>query len=273
MAIALAGSWQAAAAAPAGAVSVPTPSLVAAPIAVATQVSAPANMPVADEPATRALARRVIESADHRKLPFAIVDKQAASITVYQADGRVVGMSTVLLGRTPGDQASTGVGDRAQNGTLRLEDLTTPAGRFDSIPGRNRAGDSVVWLDYANALAIHRLRPAPANQRREQRMASADPREKRISAGCVVVPVAFFDQVVKPVLGRGQAVVYVMPEVSGQWATLLPTPVAAALPAAVPAPVLGPMLRQSQSRATSTAPSTAAAATTAATAAAATAGL
>lgn len=229
-AVALAGVWNSAVAASEPAGSLSTPGLAFAPSAVATGSGAAA----VNEPATQALARRVLAAADHRQLPFAIVDKQAALITVFQADGSVAGMSTVLLGRTPGDQATSGVGDRAQNGTLRPEDLTTPAGRFASLPGRNRAGDSVVWLDYANALAIHRLRPAPPNQRREQRMASADPRDKRISAGCVVVPVAFFDNVVSPVLGRGEAVVYVLPEVSGQWASLLPQSMPAALPVSTP---------------------------------------
>jgi hypothetical protein len=232
MVVALAGTWQTAAAAPPSTGAPSTPGLAIAPTAAATRAATVA----VNEPATQALARRVLESADHGRLPFAIVDKQSALITVYQADGSVAGMSTVLLGRTPGDLATTGVGDRAQNGTLRAEDLTTPAGRFASLPGRNRAGDSVVWLDYANALAIHRLRPAPAAQRREQRMASDDPRDKRISAGCVVVPVAFFDSVVSPILGRGEAVVYVLPEVSGQWASLLPQGVPAAVPVSTPMP-------------------------------------
>lgn len=183
--------------------------------------------------AARALALRVMASADHGARPFAIVDKQAARITVYRADGSVAGTSPVLLGRTSGDEASPGVGERAQSGGLRLADLTTPAGRFTTQPGRNRAGDNVVWLDYGNALAIHRLRPAPAVQQRERRMASADPRDKRISAGCVVVPVAFFDTVVQPVLGRSEAVVYVMPEDSSRWPTLW-RDAAAAVPAAMP---------------------------------------
>lgn len=237
LAMALAAACHKVNAAPASSGASVAPGLAVGPVASARESAVRES--VAGESAVRAsasqlLARRVIESADHRQLPFAIVDKQAALITVYNADGSVAGVSTALLGRTPGDQASPGVGDRAQNGTLKLEDLTTPAGRFASVPGRNRAGDSVVWLDYANALAIHRLRPAPASQQREQRMASADPRDKRISAGCVVVPVAFFDKVVQPVLGRGQAVVYVIPEVSGQWASLLPATATAQASVAMP---------------------------------------
>jgi hypothetical protein len=73
----------------------------------------------------------------------------------------------------------------------------------------------VVWIDYDSALAIHRLRPGPSQQHRATRLASADPKARRVSAGCVVVPVAFYEAVVSPVLGRSRAVVYVMPEAGG----------------------------------------------------------
>ena len=35
----------------------------------------------------------------------------------------------------------------------------------------------------------------------------SDPLARRVSAGCVVVPVAFYDNVVQPLLGRGEALV------------------------------------------------------------------
>lgn len=162
--------------------------------------------------ATHDLALRIVQSSDHRRLPFAVVDKQAAMIMVYDQDGTFAGASTVLLGLTPGDESTAGVGQRTQAGKLEVADRTTPAGRFESLPGNNLAGEHVVWIAYADALAIHRLRPAPAAERRVQRMASANPRDKRISAGCVVVPEAFYDDVIRPVLGHGRAVVYVLPE-------------------------------------------------------------
>ncbi|MCY7307438.1 MAG: L,D-transpeptidase [Rhodoferax sp.] len=158
------------------------------------------------------LALRIVQSGDHGNVPFAIVDKQAAQITVYRNDGTLVGTSTVLLGITPGDASMPGVGYRTQTGQLRLEDRTTPAGRFDTVPGRNLTGEAVVWMDYGTALAIHRLRPAPVHEKRVQRMASGNAHDKRISAGCVVVPEAFYDGIIRPLLGNGRAVVYVMPE-------------------------------------------------------------
>jgi hypothetical protein len=158
------------------------------------------------------LARRVLESADHRGLPFAIVDKQAATIALYRGDGTLAGASSALLGQTRGDGSAPGVGERTQSGRLNPGDRTTSAGRFTSEPGRNLAGEPIVWIDYANALAIHRLRPGPSQQQRRQRLASTHAQDKRISAGCVVVPEAFYDAVVQPVLGHGRGVVYVMPE-------------------------------------------------------------
>jgi hypothetical protein len=162
--------------------------------------------------ATSALARQVIASSDHGNRPFAIVDKQAAVLSVFHADGSLAGASPALLGRTPGDHSVAGVGARTQAGRLQPGDETTPAGRFDSLPGRNLDGEAVVWIDHGAALAIHRLRPDAAMPDRARRLSSADPRDNRASAGCVVVPADFYLAVVQPVLGRARGTVYVMPE-------------------------------------------------------------
>ena len=160
----------------------------------------------------------VLMTADHRQQPFAVVDKRAATISVYRADGVLAGTSSVLLGSTPGDYSMPGVGERAQTGQLRADDRTTPAGRFNSEPGRNRAGDAIVWVDYASAFAIHRLRAGPSKEHRARRLRSVSAADKRVSDGCVVVPEAFFDAVVQPTLGRTRGVVYVLPELGVQQA-------------------------------------------------------
>ncbi len=148
-------------------------------------------------------------------LAVAVVDKRAAQIVVYRPDGSVAGRSPVLLGRDLGDHALPGVGERAQRGQLRSNDRTTPSGRYLSEPGRNRDGEAIVWLDYDKALAIHRLRPGQAHRARAQRLASASARDRRVSDGCVVVPEAFFDSVIAPLLGRSRGVVVVLPEEPG----------------------------------------------------------
>jgi len=162
-------------------------------------------------PEARLATRWILDSHDNQGKPFAVVDKKAAQLRIHAADGRLIGSSPALLGLAPGDSAIADIAHRAPS-SLRPFERTTPAGRFESQPGRNLQGEEIVWLDYAASLAIHRLRPAAAAERRAQRLASASPADNRISLGCVVVPVAFYEQVVAPVLGHGRAVVYVLPE-------------------------------------------------------------
>jgi len=160
----------------------------------------------------REVAAWVQASDDAGGKPYLIVDKKAARLFVFEADGRLLAATPVILGAALGDSSTPGVGERAQNGTLRPEDKTTPAGRYVTQPGRNIDGEHVVWLDYGEALALHRLRPGRSYKTRAARLASSQPQERRLSLGCVVVPVAFYLDVVKPLLGSRSGVVYVLPE-------------------------------------------------------------
>jgi hypothetical protein len=151
-------------------------------------------------------------SGDPHGRPFAVVDKRNAMLYVFGADGRLAGSTVALLGATRGDHIVPGVGERAQTGQIRAEDRTTPAGRFEAQPGRNLHGEPIVWVDYDSAFAIHRVRPGKTWKMRAERLATASPADKRVSWGCVVVPVAFYEKVVAPVLGKARSVVYVLPE-------------------------------------------------------------
>ena len=166
-------------------------------------------------PVTRdagAVLEWVRESGDASGRPFAVVDKRAARIYVFDAAGRLAGESPVLLGSAPGDHTIPGVGARAQTGHVPAEERTTPAGRFEASPGINNTGEHVVWVDYESAFAIHRLRPGFAFKARADRLGTDLADDKRVSWGCVVVPVAFYQQVVERVLGKSRSVVYVLPE-------------------------------------------------------------
>lgn len=154
--------------------------------------------------------RRVLASGDARGRPFAIVDKRQARLLVFRADGRLLGATPALLGAAPGDFTFAGVGRRDR--PIAPHERTTPAGRFESEPGRNHLGEAIVWVDYDSSLAIHRMRPAAAHERRPERLASPSPGDNRISLGCIVVAASFFDTVVAPSLGRQRGVVYVLPE-------------------------------------------------------------
>jgi hypothetical protein len=153
----------------------------------------------------------IVGQGDNQGLPFVIVDKKGARVFVFAANGRLRGASAALLGLTPGDHSVPGIEQRSV-ASLRVDERTTPAGRFVSEPGHNLQGEAIVWIDYAAKLAIHRLRPADPKARRAERLVSATPDANRISIGCVVVPVDFYDAVVAPVLGKSYGVVYVLPE-------------------------------------------------------------
>jgi hypothetical protein len=153
----------------------------------------------------------VLDTDDSHGRPFAIVDKRDARLYVFDAQGRLAGATSVLLGLAPGDASIPGIEHRSP-ASLTAAERTTPAGRFATQPGRNDKGEEIVWVDYAASLAIHRLRPAPASEHRAARLASASADDKRISFGCIVVPVMFYESVVAANLGKRRGVVYVLPE-------------------------------------------------------------
>ena len=159
----------------------------------------------------RYVAQWVLDSHDNGDKPFVIVDKKDATVFVFGAKGTLVGATPALLGFARGDHSVPGVGELAP-ARIPLVDRTTPAGRFDTEPGINLDGEDVTWIDYDAGLAIHRVRPGAAQQARLQRLASATADQHRVSAGCIVLPVSFYENVLKPTLARGNGVVYVLPE-------------------------------------------------------------
>jgi hypothetical protein len=142
-----------------------------------------------------------------------VIDKKNARLFIYDASGALKASSPVLLGLARGDASVPGIGERpiAQ---IQPHERTTPAGRFVSEPGRNTAGEDIVWVDYDAAISMHRVRATNEAERRLQRLASPNVADNRISYGCINVPAAFYDTHVKPVLGTRRGLVYVLPESS-----------------------------------------------------------
>lgn len=159
----------------------------------------------------RFVANWVTDARDNVGLPFAILDKRDARLFLFSPSGRLIDSTAVLLGAAVGDNSVAGIGKRPI-ADVRPEERTTPAGRFVSQPGRNATGENVVWVDYDSAVSMHRVRLIDPRERRLERLASDDPTERRISYGCINIPVSFFENVVEPLLGRQRAVVYVLPE-------------------------------------------------------------
>ena len=81
---------------------------------------------------TRHTADWVVDSGDNRGLPFLIVDKVAARVFVFHADGRLSSAAPALLGQARGDDSTPGIGNRQMAG-IRPKERTTPAGRCSRI--------------------------------------------------------------------------------------------------------------------------------------------
>jgi len=153
----------------------------------------------------------VSESGDNRRLPFAIVDKVDARVFVFDANGVLLGATPALLGVARGDVAPAGIGDRKLS-SIRPDERVTPAGRFVASLGSNLAAKEVLWVDYASAVSLHRVVTNNPRENRLQRLATESALDNRISYGCINVPAAFFDDVVKPSFSGTDGIVYVLPE-------------------------------------------------------------
>ena len=159
----------------------------------------------------RQLADWVVDSGDNRNLPFVIVDKVNARIFVFDAGGRIRGAAPALLGLARGDHSVPGIGERELS-AIGAADRTTPAGRFVAALGRNFRGEDVVWVDYDGAVSMHRVITSNPKERRLHRLATPTPKDNRISYGCINVPVAFYETVVRPAFTGTEGIVYVLPE-------------------------------------------------------------
>lgn len=159
----------------------------------------------------RHLADWVADSGDNAGSGFVIVDKKFATLYVFDAGAALRGTSPVLLGAAVGDDSVPGIGTRPLAQVLPHE-RTTPAGRFMAERGHNALGRDVVWLDYDAAVSIHRVVTSNVHERRLQRLASPTINDRRISYGCINVPVAFYESHIRPTFAAGRAPVYVLPE-------------------------------------------------------------
>ncbi len=153
----------------------------------------------------------VYATQDNHGAPFIVIDKRRTRLWLFVADGRPVGSTPVLLGFARGDDTVPGIGEKPLK-RVRPGERTTPAGRFVAEQGRNLKGDDIIWVDYDAAVSMHRVKDVHRSDKREQRLRSRSIADNRISYGCINIPKAFFDQVLKPVVGRARPVVYVLPE-------------------------------------------------------------
>ena len=159
----------------------------------------------------RHIAEWAVHSGDHQGLPFIIVDKVYARALAFDASGRLIAMTPILIGMAVGDTFAPGVLNMDMHDTLPSQRIT-PAGRFFAEEDRNLKGQRVLWVDYDAGIAIHKLSPKRTAQRRHERMGSPYPADHRITYGCINVPPAFYEEVVARHFRRKGGIVYVLPD-------------------------------------------------------------
>jgi len=162
--------------------------------------------------AARTIADWVVRAHDNGRSSFFIVDKPSARLYVFDPRGQLRGSAPVLLGLARGDDSAPGIADKPL-AQIRRDERTTPAGRFVAERGRNLHGDDVVWVDYAAAISLHRVREVASYEHRARRLRTPTIADNRISYGCINVPVDFYDRVVARAWESGGVIIYVLPDV------------------------------------------------------------
>jgi len=162
-------------------------------------------------PEVHQFANWVVDSTDHKGLPFVIIDKPNARVFVFDASGQVRGAAPALLGSAPGDHSVPGIGERELS-DMGPEDRTTPAGRFVAGIGMNTRGEDVLWVDYGSGLSLHRVLTTKPEERRLERLATPTVKDNRISYGCINVPKKFYENIVAPTFFGTDGIVYILPE-------------------------------------------------------------
>ena len=163
----------------------------------------------------RYVADWIIDSNDSHALPFIIVDKKNTRVFVFDGSGQIKGAAAALLGIAIGDESTPGIGQRKLS-DIRVEERTTPAGRFVATLGHNIRGKEILWVDYEAAISLHRVITSNPKEQRAERLASLTSADNRISFGCINVPVMLYEQVVSPLFRKANGIVYVLSETRTQ---------------------------------------------------------
>jgi hypothetical protein len=156
------------------------------------------------------LAGWVVAAKDNQGYPFAVIDKAAAQILVFDGEGRPRGAAPGLFGSATGDHTAPGVAGLALR-EIPGRDRTTPAGRFVGGFGPSLDAGRVLWVDYESAVSIHPTATGVPAEKRVERLASPTPDDNRITHGCINVSPEFYERIIQPTFERG-GLFYILPE-------------------------------------------------------------
>lgn len=161
--------------------------------------------------ATTRVTDWIAASHDNGTLPYMVIDKATAAVLVFDAKGKLLGASPVLIGVASGDESSPGVGSKDLS-KIGPAERTTPAGRFVARYGQAAGGQTVLWVDWSTSVALHAVVTGNRRERRLERLLSPSPVDNRITFGCINVPTNFYNEKVRQLFRRTGGVVYVLPD-------------------------------------------------------------
>ena len=190
--------------------------LALVPATLATAADAPArtaeNLPPVTPSEQAARVMQWIETTDDNgTLPYIIIDKNAAALFLFDAEGKQVGQTPVLIGIAKGDDSSPGVGSKSL-ASLGPAEKTTPAGRFVARFGRAAGNRQVLWVDYATSVALHIIVTGNRRERRLDRLFTPEAEDNRITFGCINVGATLYNKQLQPLFRRSGGVVYILPD-------------------------------------------------------------
>ena len=156
------------------------------------------------------LAGWVVATRDNQGYPFAVIDKAAAQVLVFDGDGRLRGAAPGLFGSAVGDHSAPGIAGLAL-GEIPGRDRTTPAGRFVGGYGPSIDAGRVLWVDHESAVSMHPTATGVPAERRPERLASPTPEDNRVTHGCINVAPDLYEGIVRPTFEQG-GVFYILPD-------------------------------------------------------------
>lgn len=180
------------------------------PVASQPSITIDKEGPAKSEAATR-VADWIASTGDNRSLPYAIVDKNAAHVFLFDAKGKYLANAPVLIGIAAGDDATPGVGNKPL-AEIGPAEKTTPAGRFLAKFGFAAGRQRVLWVDYTTSVALHPIPKGNPKERRRARMLSPATDDNRVTFGCINVPLTFYNKNLRPRFLKKGGYVYVLPD-------------------------------------------------------------
>ncbi len=181
----------------------------------ASELSRRAAPTIMASPDAERVAAWIAASGDNHALPYAVIDKNSASLLLYDGRGKPVAQVPVLIGIAPGDDATPGVGSKTL-GEIGPAEKTTPRAaswRSSAMPpdGRRCYGSTIPT-------ASRSTYPGDAAKRemRRERLLSPEPDDNRITFGCINVPRAFYGSALRPLFQKKGGYVYIC-QTASRW--------------------------------------------------------